>query len=161
MQGETDQRIKRVLCLYLHRSHTLPPPRAALAPGDTSNKEPLGVGARADKGARETPFITSSPGAGEANGRQSPDLPTHMSTFLSAGPEIPPHPKGRGGGPYHEACCNLEVLVQGWARVLLRTRRAEVELASVAASQASAACPARPSAGGREGAAPGPASCRP
>ena len=84
-------------CVYTcTRPRTLPPPRAAVAPGDTSNKEPLGVGTGADKGARETPFITSSPSAREANGRQSPDLPMHMSTFLSVGSETPPHPKGQG-----------------------------------------------------------------
>jgi hypothetical protein len=71
--------------------------------------------------------------------------------------------------PYHEACCNLEVLVlalgqgqgQGQAQVLWRTLRAEVALASAVASQALAACPARPSAGGQGGAAPWPASYRP
>lgn len=83
-------------CIYTRtQPRTLPPPRAALAPGDTSNKEPSGTGA--DKGARETPFITNSPSAREANRRQSPDLPMHMSTFLSwLASETPSHPKGPG-----------------------------------------------------------------
>lgn len=71
--------------------------------------------------------------------------------------------------PYHEACCNLEVLVpdlgqgqgQAQAQVLWRTQRVEVVLASAAASQALAAFPAQPFAGGQEGADPWPASCRP
>lgn len=91
--------------------------------------------------------------------------PTLMPTLLSVCSETPPYPEGHG--PYREACCNLEVLVQdrGRARargqVLLRTQRVEVALASAAASRASAASPAPPSAGGQGGAAPGPASCRP
>lgn len=71
--------------------------------------------------------------------------------------------------PYHEACCNLEVLVpdlgqgqaQGQVQVLWQTQRAEVVLASAVASQALAAFPAQPFAGGQEEVAPWPASCRP
>lgn len=71
--------------------------------------------------------------------------------------------------PYHGVYCNLEGLVLGQGqgqgrvqvRVLWRTLRVEVVLASVAAFQASAACLARPSAGGRAMAGPWPTSCRP
>lgn len=80
-----------------------------------------------------------------------------------------PTPGTRDGKPYHEACCNLEVLVpdlgqaqgQGQAQVLWQTQRVEVVLASAAASQASDAFPAQPFAGGQEEVAPWPASYRP
>lgn len=71
--------------------------------------------------------------------------------------------------PYHGAYCNLEGLVldldlgqgQGQARVLWQTLRVEVVLASAAASQASDACLALPSAGGPAMAGPWPTSYRP
>lgn len=69
--------------------------------------------------------------------------------------------------PYHGVYCNLEGLVldlgqgQVRVRVLWRTLRVEVVLASAAAFQALVACLARPSAGGRAMAGPWPTSCRP
>lgn len=71
--------------------------------------------------------------------------------------------------PYHGLYCNLEGLIldlgQGRVRVrvrvLWRILRVEVVLASVAAFRASAACLARPSAGGQAMAGPWPTSCRP
>lgn len=77
--------------------------------------------------------------------------------------------QGQGHGPYHGAYCNLEGLVldldlgqgQGQARVLWQTLRVEVVLASAAASQASDACLALPSAGGPAMAGPWPTSYRP
>lgn len=71
--------------------------------------------------------------------------------------------------PYHGVYCNLEGLVldlgqgrdQVRVRVLWRTLRVEVVLASAAAFQASAACLARPSAGDRAMAGLWPTSCRP
>lgn len=155
-------------------------PRTALSPGNTPNNKPFGVDIRGEReNCRKSIYPDNSPAApsagncaipkGETHGQQSLGLPNATDPALDSLLRGPSLPRAMDGGPYREACCNLEVLVLGLAQgqgqcrgqVLLQTQRVEVVWAPAAASQASAACPALPSAGGQAGAVPWPASYRP
>lgn len=101
-QGGNKLEIKRVPVFACTQPRALPPffHGQPWLQETHPTRSPLVWAPEQTRGARETPFITNSPSAREANrDGQSPDLPMHMSTFLSVrGSETPPIPGSRGGG---------------------------------------------------------------